>query len=113
MLVPRVEQVAGAGLDHDGQVELGQPARDRRRAGGEIRGERVEVRVVEGQRDPLVAQIGDHRQRVVQAMVGEPVGAVAKSHVAATFRERRRARGKASATGSAARTDPFLARSAA
>ncbi|GGN10482.1 hypothetical protein GCM10010109_20210 [Actinoplanes campanulatus] len=49
--------------------------------------------MVEGERHPLVAQVGDHGERVVEPVVGEPVGAVAEpqaAHVVTSAALRRR-----------------------
>ena len=52
--------------------------RRRRDPAGGVGRERVEVRMVQGQRDARVPEVGDHRDRVVQPVVGESVGAVAE-----------------------------------
>lgn len=78
VLAPRVEQVAGPGLDHQPQVQFGEPVAECRHPGRQRGRERVQVVVVEGQRHPLVAQVGDDPQGVVEPVVGEAVGAVAE-----------------------------------
>ncbi len=75
----RVEHVAGARLHRDAQSERVQPPRDPSGAGGEVRGEGVEVHVVEGQTDAVVAEVGEEGERVVEPEVGETVGAVAEA----------------------------------
>ena len=55
-------------------------------SGGELGRERVEVGVVERERDPVVAEVGEHGQRIAQPVVGEAVEAIseAQTHVADT-----------------------------
>ena len=53
-------------------------AGDRGDPAGQVRRERVEVVVVQGQRDAVVAEVGDDGERVVEPVVGEAVGAVAE-----------------------------------
>ncbi len=48
-------------------------------AGREAGGERVEVHVVEGEADAVVAEVGQQAEGVVEAEVGEAVGAVAEA----------------------------------
>ncbi len=79
MFVARVEDVAGAGLDGDGQAEAVERAGHLARAGGEIRGEGVEVHVVEGQADAGIAEVGEEIEGMVETEVGEAVGAVAEA----------------------------------
>jgi hypothetical protein len=58
VLAPRVEHVAGARLDDDSQIvpleQGGYPGG----ASSEFRCERDEVREVEGQGDPVLAEVG-------------------------------------------------------
>ncbi len=86
MLAAGVEHVAAAGLDHDTEAVAGQQRGHLGGAGGELGRERVEVGVVEGERHPVVAEVGEHRQRIAQPVVGEAVEAVseAQTHVADT-----------------------------
>lgn len=79
MFAARVEYVAGAGLHGDAQTERVQPPGEAAGAGGEVVGEGVEVHVVEGQADAVVAEVGEEGQGVVEAEVGEAVGAVAEA----------------------------------
>ena len=60
---------------------LPRPSPSRRRpqrggAGGQVRRERVEVADVEGERDAVVAAVGEQRERVVEAVAGQAVGVV-------------------------------------
>ncbi len=59
--------------------------------------------MVEGQGDACVAEVGDDRERVVEPVVGEPVGAVAvaQAHVGDTRLARRWPSGAAAATARA------------
>ena len=79
VLAPRVEYVAGAGLDGDAQAEFVQSAGEFVCAGSEVGGQRVQVHVVERQTDAVVAEVGEEGEGVVQAEVGQAVGAVARS----------------------------------
>jgi hypothetical protein len=79
VLAARVEHIAGARLHRDAQTERVQPVRDPAGAGGQVGGERVEVHVVEGQSDTVVAEVGEEGERVVEPEVGETVGAVAEA----------------------------------
>lgn len=79
VLAARVEHIAGARLHRDAQAERVQPVRDPAGAGGQVVGERVEVHVVEGQADAVVAEVGEEGEGVVEAEVGEAVGAVAEA----------------------------------
>ena len=63
VLVPRVEQVAGAGLDDHAEAERGQPVRHRGDPAGQPGRVRVEVVVVQGERDPVVAEVGETSAR--------------------------------------------------
>ncbi|GAA3292970.1 hypothetical protein GCM10020295_13610 [Streptomyces cinereospinus] len=78
MFAARVEHVAGARLHGDAQPERAEPPGDAAGAGRQVRGERVEVHVVEGEADAVVAEVGEQGEGVVQAEVGEAVGAVAE-----------------------------------
>ncbi len=92
VLAVRVEQVPRAGLDDAPQPEPVQQPGDVLGLLDHVVGVRVEVVVVEGERDGGVAEVGDHPQRVVEAVVGEPVGAVAEveaGHVGLTFLRQR------------------------
>jgi hypothetical protein len=53
-----------------------EPAGQRRRAPGEVGGERVVVGDVEGERHAVVAGVGEQGQRVVEAVAGHAVGVV-------------------------------------
>ncbi len=77
MLAARVEQEAGAGLDHQGQPELLRQRADAGGPGGQVRAEGVQVVVVERERAAVVAEVGDQAQGVVEPVVGEAVGVVA------------------------------------
>lgn len=88
VLATRVKDIAGAGLEGDVQPEGVQSVREVSDADGEVRGERVEVHVVERQSDTVVAEVGEQGEGVVEAEIGEAVRAVAE-----TERERRRGRG--------------------
>jgi hypothetical protein len=79
VLAARVEHIAGARLHGDTEAERVQPVRDPAGAGGEVGGERVEVHVVEGQSDTVVAEVGEEGEGVVEPEVGETVGAVAEA----------------------------------
>lgn len=79
MLAARVEDIARTCLHGDVQPERVQSARCAAGAGGDVRGERVEVHVVERQSDAVVAEIGQQGERVVEAQIGEAVGAVAEA----------------------------------
>ena len=82
VLVPRVEDVARARLDDDGQPVVGERLRGARGLGGRVVGEGVEVRLVEGEGDTVVAEPGDHRAGVGEAVAGEAVAAVAEAQAA-------------------------------
>lgn len=71
--------------------------------------------MVEGQADALVAEVGEQAEGVVEAQVGEPVGAVSEveGHVRLTFRARLRARGTSPMTARAVTGAPARAVSAA
>ncbi len=88
VLLARIEQVARAGLDHAAQAEIAQEVGKSGRAPLPPRFHRVEVVVVERQRDAVVARVGDQPHRVVQAVVGRAVGVVgeAERHAAALRR---------------------------
>lgn len=73
MLAERIEDVASSGLDHDRQAELVQPSADLGDPAGQVRPERVQVKVVEGQRDPVVAQRGQETQRVLEPVAVQPL----------------------------------------
>lgn len=105
VLAARVQDIAGAGLDGDPEPEGGEPTGDLAGAFGEVRGQGVQVHVVERQADAVVAEVGEEPEGVVEAEVGEPVGAVAEveGHVGLTFRARERARGTSAMT---ARPEP-------
>src|SRR5690606_22547723 len=79
VLAAGVEDVAGAGLDGDPEPECVQPPGDPVGAGGQVRGEGVEVHVVEGQADSVVAEVGEQTEGVVETEIGEAVGAVAET----------------------------------
>ena len=128
MLAPGVEHVAGAGLDDDGEAVPVELPGDRGGPTGEVRRERVEMHVVEGQRDPVVAEVGEQGERVGQPEVDQPVGAIAEpqsagpdgagpvpvgAHVGLTRRDSRRATGHSVASPAASRGAPPRASSAA
>lgn len=115
VLAAGVEDVPGPGLDGDAEAQLLEPGRHPTGAGAEVRGEGVEVHVVEGQADPVVAEVGEEAEGVVQAEVGESVGAVAEAdrHVGLTFRARVRASGTSPMTASPVPAAPARAARAA
>ncbi|CAM5259011.1 hypothetical protein SANTM175S_02063 [Streptomyces antimycoticus] len=114
MLAPGVENVPGAGLDRDAEAEPLEVAGDAAGAGGEVRGERVEMHMVEGQRDAVVAEVGEEGEGIGQAEVGQAVGAVGEAqgfragtaHVALTFLDSRRATGISASSPAAVRCAP-------
>lgn len=79
VFAPGVEHIAGARLHGDRQPELVQPVREAAGAGGQVRRERVQVHVVEGQPDAVVAEVGEEGEGVVETEVGEAVGSVAEA----------------------------------
>lgn len=79
VLAARVEYIAGAGLHGDVQTERVQALCKAAGAGGEVRGEGVEVHVVERQADAVIAEVGEEGESVVETEVGEAVGAVAEA----------------------------------
>ena len=108
VLAAGVEQEARARLEDDGEAELLQPGGERVHAGGEVAGERVEVQVVERERDAVVAVVREQGERVVEPVLPEPVRDVgqAEAHVTARFRASRRATGQAPATAAPAAVPP-------
>src|SRR5690606_5488177 len=80
VLAAGAEDVAGAGLDGAPGPGCVQPPGDPVGAGGQVRGEGVEVHVVEGQADSVVAEVGEQTEGVVETEIGEAVGAVADTH---------------------------------
>jgi hypothetical protein len=115
VLAPRVEQVSRAGLDHHREVEPAQQIGGAGNLPGGVRRERVQVVMIQRERHAGVAELGDHRERVGQPVVGEAVGAVAEAqpaHVADTFRTRAAATGAASATRAPGAAAPARAASA-
>ena len=81
---------------------------------GQVGPVRVEMTMVESQGDAHVAEIGDHCERVLEPVIGEPVGAipVAQAHVGDIHLARRRPSGAAAATARAAAGRPERAISA-
>lgn len=75
----RVEHIAGTRLDGDVQAERVQASGKPMGASGEVGRQRVEVHVVEGQPEAVVAEVGEKGEGVVETEVGEPVGAVAEA----------------------------------
>lgn len=76
VLAARIEDVAGPGLDGHTEPQLAEAPGDPGGTGGQVGGERVEVHVVEGQPDAVVAEIGEQPEGVVEPQIGEAVGAV-------------------------------------
>lgn len=115
VLAARVEDVAGAGLDGDLEAEGGQPLREALGAGAEVGFEGVEVHVVEGESDAVVAEVGEEGEGVVETQVGEAVGPVseAQAHVGLTFLAIRRATGPRARTATAEAPEPDRAARAA
>ncbi len=68
MLVTRVEHVAGPGLDDDRQPVTLQQGPGPGRAAGQVGREGVEVGVVEGQGDAVVAEVGEERERIADVL---------------------------------------------
>lgn len=87
VLAARVEDVAGARLDGDAEAVPVEDARHLPGAGGQVGDQGVQVHVVEGEADAVVAQVGEDREGVLQAEVGQAVRAVspADAHVTLTF----------------------------
>lgn len=79
VLAPGVEEVGGAGLDRHVESVPGQVPGDRVHPPGQVVRVRVEVTVVEGERDAVVAEVGEDREDVAEPVVGEAVGPVAES----------------------------------
>lgn len=115
VLAARVEDITGPRLDGHAEPQSAEPVRHVPGAGGEIRGQGIEVHVVEGEADAVVAEVREESQGVVQAEVGEPVGAVAEAdrHVRLTFRASVRARGTRPMTASPVPAAPARAASTA
>ncbi len=67
MLAAGVEHVAATGLDHDPEAVAGQQGGHLGGASSELGREGVEVGVVEGERHPVVAEVGEHCERIVRA----------------------------------------------
>ena len=107
-------RIPGPGLDDEPEPELVQPRREGADPAGQAGPVRVEMMMVEGQGDARVAEIGDHRERVLEPVIGEPVGAVAvaQAHVGDIHLARRRPSGAAAATARAAAGLPERAISA-
>ncbi|CAM5699097.1 hypothetical protein SGRIM128S_09752 [Streptomyces griseomycini] len=99
VLAARVEYVARSRLHRHVQTERVQPSGDPAGAGGEVGGERVEVHVVEGQADPVVPEVGEEGEGVVEAQVGEAVGAVPEAERTRGGSFPRLAPGRRSGTG--------------
>ena len=83
VLGARVHEVARAGLDDDAEAELVAPRAHPLGPRRSVVGERVEVLHVEGERDAVVARVGEQRERVVEPVVGQAVGVVGVLHAAA------------------------------
>ncbi|WP_419808755.1 hypothetical protein [Sphingomonas sp.] len=80
VLVARVQQMARAGLDHAAQLEpIEQPADAVDLASSLVR-ERVEMIVIQRQRDAVRLRVGD-QQGVVQPVVRRAVGASGEAQV--------------------------------
>src|SRR5216684_2511237 len=80
MLLPGIEQEAGAGFNDRAQTQsLEQLAHD-----GDLPGQvgivRVKSMVIEREGYAAVAQFAKNRQRVFQAVMGEPVGVITEAH---------------------------------
>ena len=76
VLAARIEQEAGAGLYNGAEAQLFETVRQVLGAADEMRSEGVEVVVIQGERHPIVAGLGDEVERVVEAMVLDAVGVV-------------------------------------
>lgn len=120
VLLARVQDVPGAGLDGHREAQFREASGDAGGAGGEAGGERVVVHVVEGQSHAVVAEAGEEGEGVVEAEVGEAVGAIAEAergggggHVALTFFPARRASGTSARVASAPPRAPARAERAA
>src|SRR5699024_2970104 len=115
VLVPRIEQVAGAGLDHRIQPEAGELPPQRGGLGGNARGEWVEVMVIEGERHAGVSELGDHLHRVTESVVAETVRAVGQvqAHVGETTFAAARSIGVTAVSAAAVPTRPARASRAA
>ena len=87
------------------RLDLGAQPRGAR---AHARRERVEVDVVERQRDAGVAVLGQQLERVLDPVVGQAVGDVAEAqaHVTARFFAARRAIGHSAATPAAGTSEP-------
>ena len=88
VLAAGVEQEACAGLDDHGEAQVLEATGDRVDLRPDVAAERVEVVVVEGEPDAVVPAVREERERVVQAVVGQPVRdvAVAKPGIIAVSR---------------------------
>src|SRR5699024_73884 len=115
VLVPRIEQIAGAGLDHRIQPQPGQLPRQRGGLGANARGERVEMVMVEGECHAGVPELGDHLHRIAEAVVPETIRAVgqAQGHVGETTFAAARNSGVTALRAAAVPTRPARASSAA
>ena len=66
-----VEHEARVRLDDAREPELVEPRAEALGAGPQARGQRVEVHVVEGERDAVVARVAQELQRIVEPVLGE------------------------------------------
>ena len=86
VLGARIEQEARAGLDHRAEAKGIEAMAQGQGVGLPTIGERIEVMVVQRERDAAVAGVGHHIERVTEAMAATPVRVVgeAQAHDAAT-----------------------------
>ena len=79
VLGTRIEQEAGAGLDHRAEAQLLQPLGEAFGPRDPILGEGIEMVVVEGEGDAAVAVRRHQLQRVVEAVRSAAVGVVGEA----------------------------------
>ena len=80
MLAARVKQEAGPGLDHTAQVQTLQERANGIGSSWKVRRQGIERVIVQREGDAAIAELGENREGVFQAVVGEAVGVVADTH---------------------------------
>ncbi len=80
MFSPGIEQKSRAGLDDAAKLQISQQAGDALALTVAISAERIERIMIKRDRDAIVAKLRQDEQRVIEPMMRETVGVVAKKH---------------------------------
>ncbi len=99
VLVPRIEQIPGTRFDHDSETGRGEPVPHPVDLPGEVSVERVEMLMIKSQGYAVVSETLQHRDDVLETMVGEAVGAVTEAQRRAPARPCRRDSGDSVGVG--------------